>query len=171
MIQKNVECFAIFFEFENRIQITKLITETFNRLVVATGDERANAAKLWSHIYDVMTDAVTKNLKIEEEVAKALGSSHIPRHLLCKSHTCEKFDESCIDSLVEIERELSYADLLVKRQPRLKPFIRQSKCIVVTAMKALLKLVSHEESAKPTSLAKEFDLQLEKDGVCKSLSL
>ena len=47
----------------------------------------------------------------------------------------------------------------------------QSKCVVVTAMKALLKLVSHQESAKPTSLAIEFDLQLEKDGVCKSLSL
>jgi len=162
---------ALFFAFEDRNQITLLITETLKRLAVATGDESATAAKLWSNIYAVMTDAVTKNLKIEEEVAKALGSSHVPLHLLCKSHTCEKFDESCINSLVEIERELSYADLLIKRQPRLKPFIRQSKCVVVTAMKALLKLVSHEESAKPTSLAKEFDLQLEKDGVCKSLSL
>ena len=38
-------------------------------------------------------------------------------------------------------------------------------------MKAMLKLVAHEESAKPTSLAKEFDLQLEEDGMAKSLSL
>ena len=34
-----------------------------------------------------------------------------------------------------------------------------------------MKLVSHEESAKPTSLFKECDMQLEKDGVHKSLSL
>ena len=38
-------------------------------------------------------------------------------------------------------------------------------------MKVLLKLVLHEENAKPTSLAKEFDIQLEKDGVSKSFSL
>lgn len=43
--------------------------------------------------------------------------------------------------------------------------------MVVIDMKVLLKLVSHEESAKPTSLAKEFDIQLEKDGVNKSFSL
>ena len=36
---------------------------------------------------------------------------------------------------------------------------------------ALLKLVSHEESAEPTSLAKEFDIELEKDNVAKSFSL
>ena len=39
------------------------------------------------------------------------------------------------------------------------------------AIMALLKLVSNEESAKPTSLAKEFDIQLEKDNVAKSFSL
>ena len=30
----------------------------------------------------IMTDAVTKNLEIEEKIAKALDSSHIPLHLL-----------------------------------------------------------------------------------------
>ena len=38
-------------------------------------------------------------------------------------------------------------------------------------MKAMLKLVSNEESANPTHLSKEFDIQLEEDGMCKSLSL
>ena len=55
------------------------------------------------------------------------------------------------------------------RQPQLKSFVRQSKCVALAALKAMLKLVSHEESAKPTSLSKEFDLQLEKDGLAKSL--
>ena len=40
------------------------------------------------------------------------------------------------------------------------------------AITALLKLVSHEESAEPTSLAnKEFDIELEKNNVAKSFSL
>jgi hypothetical protein len=41
---------ALFFAFENRAQIIRLITETFNRLAVATVDERASAAKLWCNI-------------------------------------------------------------------------------------------------------------------------
>ncbi len=118
--------------------------------------------------YVIMTDAVTKNLKVETEVALTLDTDHVPKHILCKSHTYEKLDESCINALVHIENELAYSKLIIKRQPRLKSFIRQSKSIVISAMKALLKLVSHEDSAKPTSVAKEFDIQLEKDGVSKS---
>ena len=38
-------------------------------------------------------------------------------------------------------------------------------------MKALLKLVSNEGSAKPTSLAKYFGMILARDGVAKSFSL
>ena len=162
---------ALFFAYEDRKQIVKLFVETANRLAVAANRPDVTAKSLWENIYALMTDAVTKNMKIEEYVAKELKSSHIPLHLLCKSHTCEKLDESCLNTLTEIESELNYSALLIQRQPRLKSFIRQNKCIVTTAIKALLKLVSHEESAKPTSLSKEFDLQLEKDGVSKSFSL
>ena len=118
-----------------------------------------------------MTDSVTKNLKVEDSMAKELGSKHVPHHLLCKSHTCEKLDESCVNALVRVESDLKYSELLIKCQPRLKSFIRQTKCLAICAMKAMLKLVANEESAKPTSLAKEFEVQLEEDGVSKSLSL
>ena len=50
-----------------------------------------------------MTDAVSKNLNVEEEFAKKLESSHMPLHLLCKSHTCKKFDETNIKSLSQVE--------------------------------------------------------------------
>lgn len=60
---------------------------------------------------------------------------------------------------------------MIKKQPRLKSFIPQSRCVTVCAMTALLKLVSNEQSAKPTSLAKEFDLILEEDGIAKKFSL
>ena len=77
---------------------------------------------------------------------------------------CEKLDESCINALVQIESEVKIAELIIKRQPRLKSFVRQSKCLVMCAITALMKLVSTEESAKPTSL-------LEKTRHAKSLSL
>ena len=75
------------------------------------------------------------------------------------------------EALISVENEVNYAQLIIKKQPQLKSFIRQTKCIALAAIKAMLKLVAHEESGKPTSLAKEFDLQLEKDGVYKSMSL
>ena len=126
---------------------------------------------MWENIYAIMTDAVSKNLKVEIEVAHRLNSNHIPIHILCKSHTCEKLDEACINALVHAEKKIDYAKLLIAYQPQLKSFIRRKKCVALAALEALLKLVAREESAKPTSLAKEFDLQLEEDGVAKSMSL
>ena len=149
----------------------KLVVETLKRLSVASGG-RSSPRYLWESISFIMTDAVTKNLKIEDEVAKLLGSSHIPYHTLCKSRTCEKLDEACLKALASVETEINYSQLIIKKQPhQLKSFVRQTKCIASAAIKAMLKLVAHEESAKPTSMAKDFDLQLEKDGVYKSMSL
>ena len=161
---------ALFFAFEDRDQIVKLILETFERLAAATSGNKSSK-ELWENIYAYMTDAASKNLKLGYEVSKQLGTKHVPIHLLCKSHTCEKLDESCINVLVKIEQQLKVAEMITNRQPNLRSFIRQSKSVVLCALTALLKLVSHEESAKPTPLAKNFDIMLEEDDVTKSFSL
>ena len=59
------------------------------------------------------------------------------------------------------------AEMINNRQPNLRPFIRQSKSVVFCA----IKLVSQEESAKPKSLAKDFEIILEEDDVTKRFSL
>ena len=79
---------AIFFAYENREQIVKLIVEIFKQLSVASG-EAFSSEKLREKITNIMTDSVTKNLKIEHGVAEMLGSNHIPYYMLCKSYTCE----------------------------------------------------------------------------------
>ena len=93
---------ALFFAFEDRKQIAKLIVETLNRLSVATGVE-SSAKDLRHNISNFMRDGVTKNLGVETLVSELLGTSYVPMHTLCKSHTCEKLDECCIDALVETE--------------------------------------------------------------------
>ena len=90
---------AVFFAHEDREQIMKLIVETFKRLSVVTG-RKFSPKDLWEIIYAFMTDAVTKNPEVEPEVSKIFESSHIP-HVLCKSHTCEKLDEACLNALVD----------------------------------------------------------------------
>ena len=115
-----------------------------------------------------MTDAVSKNLKIGERVAAKLGSNHIPYHLLCKLHTCERLDADNLTTLSIIEAKIRLRDLITKREPLLKSFLRQKKCAVEAALEALLKLVASDGDGKSTSLREQFDLMLEQSGLHKS---
>ena len=92
------------------------------------------AALLWEQVDAVMTDAVGKNLKIETGVAEELRSDHVSHHLLCKSHTCERLDADKITTLSALESKIGLHDLIVKREPALKSFLRQSKSVVVTGL-------------------------------------
>ena len=161
---------ALFFAYDDGDQIVQLVTEIFQGLPTTTGDNKT-AKELWENIYAFMTDAVGKNLKVEVEVSKQLNAEHIPIHLLCKSRTCQKLDESCTNTLVKVEHKLKRSEIISQRQPSLRSFIWKSKSVVLCTMTTLLKLVSHEESAKPTSLAEEFDIILEEDNVTKLFSL
>ena len=68
---------TMFFAYEDRKQITRLIIET--------------------------TDSVSKNLKVNELVAEASQFNHKPDHLLCKSHVVEAFDHYNLDMLATVE--------------------------------------------------------------------
>ena len=106
---------ALTFAFEDRNQIAKLILETLSRLSAATGG-RATARDLWEQITAFMTDAVSKNLKVEALVAEKLESNHIPYHLLCKAHTCEKLDECNENVLMKVEEMLKIREIIEKRE-------------------------------------------------------
>jgi hypothetical protein len=161
---------ALTFAYEDREQIKTLIIETFKRLATATNNI-VTSEMLWRKIDAFMTDAVSKNLKVEYLVAEELQSDHVPLHLLCKAHTCEKLDDCNENTLMKLEQRLSVRTTIEKREPRLKPFIRKSKTVVKAAIQALLQLVAKGGDGKSTSLADEFDLVLEEDGVSKSYSL
>ena len=161
---------SLFFAYENRDQIANLIVETFSRLSTALENE-VHPSKLWEKVDAFMTDAATKNLAVEIKVADLLNTTHLPHHILCKSHTCEKLDEACINVLFRIEQKINLSSLILQSEPRLKPFIRQSRTVIMSAIKGILQLISYDASAKPTSLAKEFDLILEESNMAKSFSL
>ena len=91
------------------------------------------AKELCERITAFMTDAASKNLKVEFLVAEKLKSKHIPYHLLCKAHTCEKLDECNENTLMAVEEALKIRETIEKREPRLKSFIRKSKSVTKTA--------------------------------------
>ena len=91
-ISKEYRLRPLYFAYEDREQMTLLFCETFKRLAAVCSIKVKEAIEpkiLWEKIDAIMTDAVTKNLKIEETIPNALGSTHMPHHLLCKSHTVE----------------------------------------------------------------------------------
>ena len=94
------------------------------------------------------------------------------QNILCKSHVCEKFDNTNIATLASIESLIGLRQQIEKRNGALKSFLRQKKSVVADAViPALLKLVATVGDGKTSSLADEFSLILEEDGIYKIYSL
>ena len=77
----------IYLAFENRDQIIDLFVESLNRLslIISISEGKdITASCMWKKNDAVMTDAVSKNLEIENIIPNKIGSNHHPYHLLCK---------------------------------------------------------------------------------------
>ena len=94
----------LYMAYETKEQVGDILVETMNRLSAASGGS-ISAKELWEKIDAIMTDAASKNLDVAKGAASKLKSQHIPKHLFCKSHTCEKLDEACINVLVQMEKK------------------------------------------------------------------
>ena len=131
----------LFFAYEDRAQIIRLIVETYQRLAATlNSQEKPAAAKdLWEKTTAFMTDSVSKNLKIENGVAEVLNSSHIPYHLLCKAHTVEAFDRSNLDVLGSIEKEVNFRSKLEAMNPAVKSFLRGKTSVVEAAITSVFR--------------------------------
>ena len=112
-------------------------------------------AKVWEKTDAVMTSAATKNLSIEKSVVNALGSDHIPHHLLWKSHAVEALDRSNLKVLKQTENSVSQRET-ERINPTLKWFFRGKKTTVEAGIKALLNLVTHDKNGRFCSLADHF---------------
>ena len=161
----------LFFAYEGREQMISLIVESLKRLKVTVNKLNVTASNLLEKIDVIMTDAVSKNLKIENGVAEALQSRHVPYHILCKSHTCERLDTDNLTTLSQLEAKVGLREALLKREPELKSFLRSEKSVAEAVLEALLKFAARESDRKTISLDYLFTLKLEKAGVHKTFSL
>ncbi len=150
-----------------------MIVEKYNRLAATlnTDEEPVSAKMLWEKTNAIMTDAVSKNLKIGEGAAEALQSIHVPCHLLCKSHTVEGFDRSNLSVLANLEKELGFREKLQTMNPAVKSFLRGKATVVEAAITSILSLVSHDKSAHSTNQADLFDFILQREGQVKHLAM
>ena len=160
----------IFFAHEDRDNIVRLIIETYDRLALAAtvmSTKSVSSLYLWKMTNSIMTDAVSKNLLIEDGVAEKLGTDYKPYHLLCKSHTVEKLDHCNLTVLADIEGKVKLRQKLKAINPSLRMFFRGKKAVAVAGITAILKLVTHDKSGNSVSLADEFDFICEQEGQVK----
>ena len=165
---------SLFFAYEDRQQITDLFFETFSCLSMALNvstDENIEPVRLREKVDAIMTDAVTKNLGIEETVLTTLGSSHQPYHLLCKSHTVEALDRSNLEVLSKTEKSVKQQDVLEQINPPMKTFFRGKKALIEAGIEALLSLITLGTSGKSSSQADLFDHICEKEQIHRRVFL
>ena len=164
----------LFFAYEDRANIARYIVESYERLSVVCSEVKhavVTATDLWNKTDNLMTDAVSKNLNVEIGVSEILNTDHVPKHLLCKSHTVEGLDRSNIAVLTEVERAINLKDKIEAINPGLKSFTRGGGCVILNGIRSILNLISHEKSASPTNIAHLFDVVCEREGATKHMSL
>ena len=153
---------------EDRDNIVRLIIETYDRLALAAtimSTKSVSSLYLWKMTNSIMTDAVNKNLLIEDGVAEKLGTDYKPYHLLCKSHTVEKLDHCNLTVRADIEGKVKLRQKLEAINPSLRTFFRGKKVVAVADITVILKLVTHDKSGNSVSLADE------REGRVKHMSL
>ena len=165
----------LFFAFEDRQNIGRLIVETYKRLastIKISSQEPVKPVQLWQNTTSIMTDSVNLNLKIGEEVTKDFKSNiPPPTHLLCKSHPVEAFDRSNLTVLAEIESKLDFRKKLQSLNLSVKPFLQGKKSLTECAISSILSLVSHEKSAHSTNQADLFDYILNRENQVNRLAI
>ena len=130
------------------MQITKLFVETLQRLSTASNGS-SSAKEFVERIDAFMTDAASKSLKIEIEVAKMPRLDHVPLHLLCKSDTCENFDLTNIQTVAKVEVKIGLREKIACKARATGQVIFTTKCVVTdVVIPALLKLVSQDAGGK-----------------------
>ena len=99
---------ALFFACKDRENIVRLIIEIHTQLALSLSDIEVSAKDLWEKTTAIMTNSVSKNLKIEDGVGAQLKWNYEPTHLLCKSHLVETFDRANIDMLSQVEKKIEF---------------------------------------------------------------
>ena len=159
---------------EDRENIINLLEETLRRVALAASIEKKEEVTpkiIWENVTFISTDSVSKNHFIGEGVAQRLKSSHVPIHVLCKSHTVEGLDRASLKVLTFcLEVPLNLRSEMEKVNPNLRSFFRNTT-VVQAGMTALLKIVTPDSSANSCSLAVPFERLCVQHGWDRKLTL
>ena len=160
------------FAYENHTQIISLLLDTYTQLVLLNDDkQRATAKKLWEETTIIMTDSFEEGLQIENGIVAALGSNHIPLHLLCKVHTFEALNIPNINVLASLEKSLKFREASESINTCVKSFVQGQKPVVFYAIKSIDNFASHDKLSSSTNQRELIDYVRQRENKVKYLSL
>ena len=150
-----------------------MIVETYISLAltITSTDQAVSATDLWEKATVIMTNSVSKNLKIDDGIADVLKSNYKPYHMLCKSHLVEAFDRSNIEVLSTTENQLNFREKFESINPSIRSFLCGEKCVANCGIRSILNLISYDKSASSTNQADLFDFILQPENQVKHISL
>ena len=165
----DLELCPLFFAYEDREQIILLLVETIKRLSVATTGSDEPKKKLLENLFALMSDFVSKNLKIEDRISESLGSTYKPIHFSTSHTQWKSWILATRRFCPSFDTKVKQRTVLESINPRLKSFFRGKKTTVEAGIESLAKLVTHRHSGNTTSQANAFDHICEHQGVVKRL--
>ena len=75
---------------------------------------KISVSSLWQKIASLMTDSVSKDLHLEDQITCTMNSAHIPIHLLCVSHTCEVCCKGNLSVLCDLESKIELREKFIQ---------------------------------------------------------
>ena len=149
-----------------------MLLETYTQLVLLNDDKRrATAKKLWEETTIIMTDSFEEGLQIENGIVAALGSNHIPLHLLCKVHTFEALNIPNINVLAGLESSLKFREASESINTCVKSFVQGQKPVVFYAIKSINNFASHDKSSSSKNQRELIHYVHQRENKVKYLSL
>ena len=124
-------------------------------LAILSAVSGVSSEDLWRRIDFTMTDSTIHNMKVDDMVSAALGTDHIPFHLLCQVHPACMFTR-CLQKLFK------KVDTMIGPTKIFSVFAvslsEVQESVVEQWMNCVTRLITHDYDHKSWNYADEFDI-------------
>ena len=110
---------------------------------------------LWKRITFTMTDATTHNMKVDDVVAEALGTEHLPDHLLCQAHPVLMFNRVMQKTFKEVDQVIGSEKIFSTFAVAIS---EQQESVTEQFLDCVTRLVTHDFDHKSWNYADQFDI-------------
>ena len=137
---------------ETRENLAQLKITILDILSTVSG---VSSKDLWRQIDFTMTDSTIHNMKVDDLVSEALGTEHVPSHLLCQVHPACMFTRNLQKLFKQIDVKIGPTKIFSAFAVSMTD-IQDS--VVEQWMNCLTRLVTHDFDHKSWNYADEFDI-------------
>ena len=114
-----------------------------------------SSEEIWKRIDFTMTDSTTHNMQVDDRVAEALGTDHVPSHLLCQVHPACMFTRQLQKLCKQVDTTIGPSKIFSVFAVSLSDV---NESVVEQWMDCLTRLVTHDFDHKSWNYSKQFDI-------------